>query len=119
MQEHLKIAYTKKALELFAPIPTRKAVPAEDTDFTDTAALVLTEEDSSFLDNQRVKAFHIPVFLIVTDQGEKLDEKLGSVYGILNPSSLPGHFLSVRSKRQPPSTKNRSFLLFSRSSVIM
>lgn len=92
MQEHLKIAYTKKALELFAPIPTRKAVPAEDTDFTDTAALVLTEEDSSFLDNQRVKAFHIPVFLIVTDQGEKLDEKLGSVYGILNPSSLPRAF---------------------------
>lgn len=61
MQEHLKVAYTKKALELFAPIPTRKAATAEETDFTDIAALVVTEEDESIIHDRRVKAFHIPL----------------------------------------------------------
>ena len=57
MQEHLKVAYTKKALELFAPIPTREAAAAEETDFTDIAALVVTVEDESIILDKRVKAF--------------------------------------------------------------
>ena len=89
MQEHLKVAYTKRALELFHPIPTRKAAAAEDTDFTDVAALVVTEEDRSFIRDKRVRAFHIPVFLIVNGYEEEMDDTLGDVYGIIDAKALP------------------------------
>lgn len=88
MQEHLKVAYTKKALELFAPIPTRKAATAEETDFTDIAALVVTEEDESIIHDRRVKAFHIPLFLIVHGHEERTDNTLGHVYGMIDTRSL-------------------------------
>ncbi len=88
MQEHLKVAYTKKALELFAPIPTRKAAAAEETDFTDIAALVVTEEDESIIHDRRVKAFHIPLFLIVHGHEERTDNTLGHVYGMIDTRSL-------------------------------
>ena len=88
MQEHLKVAYTKKALELFAPIPTRKAAAAEETDFTDIAALVVTVEDESIIHDRRVKAFHIPLFLIVHGHEERTDNILGHVYGMIDTRSL-------------------------------
>lgn len=88
MQEHLKVAYTKKALELFAPIPTRKAAAAEETDFTDIAALVVTVEDESIIHDRRVKAFHIPLFLIVHGHEERTDNTLGHVYGMIDTRSL-------------------------------
>lgn len=88
MQEHLKVAYTKKALEMFAPIPTRKAAAAEETDFTDIAALVVTVEDESIIHDRRVKAFHIPLFLIVHGHEERTDNTLGHVYGMIDTRSL-------------------------------
>ena len=74
----------KKALELFAPIPTRKAAAAEETDFTDIAALVVTVEDESIIHDRRVKAFHIPLFLIVHGHEERTDNTLGHVYGMID-----------------------------------
>ena len=88
MQEHLKVAYTKKALELFSPIPTREAAAAEKTDFTDIAALVVTVEDESIIHDRRVKAFHIPLFLIVHGHEERTDNTLGHVYGMIDTRSL-------------------------------
>lgn len=88
MQDHLKIAYTKKALELFPPIPTREAAAAEETDFTDIAGLVVTEEDSGILNDRRAAAFHIPLFLVAADRFEKTDDVLGKVWGILDTNPL-------------------------------
>ena len=41
MLNQLKIAYTKKALEIFGSIKGRDIVDVNDTDFTDIASVVL------------------------------------------------------------------------------
>ena len=67
VQERLKIAFTEEALELFGTIPGRDTVIVKDSDFTDVGAIVMTDHDEGILDQPKVAAFGIPVFLIVTN----------------------------------------------------
>ena len=43
MQEHLKIAYSRKALETFGAVEKRDIADVFQTDFTDVAAVVVTD----------------------------------------------------------------------------
>lgn len=77
MQEHLKIAYSRKALETFGAVEKRDIADVFQTDFTDVAAVVVTDEDGDALRNPRIHAFEIPVFLILSAAGKKHDELIG------------------------------------------
>lgn len=84
MQKKLRIAYSKKAFELFGPIATREAVMAEDCDYTDVAALVITREEKQYLFQAQVKAFGIPVFLVLADAGEESDGLVGDACSVID-----------------------------------
>lgn len=86
MQEHLKIAYSRKALETFGAVEKRDIADVFQTDFTDVAAVVVTDEDGDALRNPRIHAFEIPVFLILSVAGKKHDELIGQAYSIIDPT---------------------------------
>ncbi len=65
---HLKIAYTPLAKKLFGEAPGREAVLASETDYTDAAAVVMTDRDGDVWEKVSASAFGIPVFLLVTDE---------------------------------------------------
>lgn len=60
----LKIAYSKIGATLFSPLTGRECVPLETTDFSDVAAIVMTDQDITQF--ERIDALGIPVFLIRT-----------------------------------------------------
>lgn len=60
----LKIAYSKIGATLFSPLTERECVPLETTDFSDVAAIVMTDQDITHF--ERIHALDIPVFLIRT-----------------------------------------------------
>ena len=60
----LKIAYSKIGATLFSPLTERECVPLERTDFSDVAAIVMTDQDITQF--ERIDALGIPVFLIRT-----------------------------------------------------
>ena len=60
----LKIAYSKIGATLFSPLTERECVPLERTDFSDVAAIVMTDQDITHF--ERIDALDIPVFLIRT-----------------------------------------------------
>ena len=91
MQEHLKIAYSRKALETFGAVEKRDIVDVFQTDFTDVAAVVVTDEDGDALRNPRIHAFEIPVFLILSAAGKKHDELIGQAYSIIDPTDGDHH----------------------------
>ena len=91
MQEHLKIAYSRKALETFGAVEKRDIADVFQTDFTDVAAVVVTDEDGDALRNPRIHAFEIPVFLILSAAGKKHDELIGQAYSIINPTDGDHH----------------------------
>lgn len=82
---HLKIAYTEKALELFGAVCGRETVDIESTDFTDVAAVVLTDRDADALKtHKKIGAFDIPVFLIRTGSENVSDEVIGKVFRVID-----------------------------------
>ena len=74
MPRRLKIAYTERAFEILGTVNGRDSIKAAQTDFTDTSALIITDLDSEFAENEKIRAFGVPVFLILT--GESNVEKL-------------------------------------------
>ncbi|MBP1743777.1 MAG: ornithine decarboxylase SpeF [Firmicutes bacterium] len=71
--KRLKIAYTEAAREYFST--EREIVSADCTDFTDVAAVVVTENDASYVEAAQETEFGLPVFVVLTE-GTKLPEEL-------------------------------------------
>lgn len=92
MQERLKIAYSDEALEIFGPIKGRGAILAENTEFIDVAALIITDNNLEYLKYPKINAFHIPVFLILTDKNKTLDEAYGNVYSLIDTKDTTREF---------------------------
>ena len=86
MLNQLKIAYTKKALEIFGSIKGRDIVDVNDTDFTDIASVVMTDtdEDRFVFDKEMLFSFNIPVFFIKTKAGLVDDSVIGKVYRVID-----------------------------------
>lgn len=113
MQEHLKIAYSRKALETFGAVEKRDIADVFQTDFTDVAAVVVTDEDGDALRNPRIHAFEIPVFLILSAAGKKHDELIGQAYSIIDPTDGDHHYMRGRLKAPQIDTRAGCCLLFS------
>ncbi len=52
--KRLKIAYSEKALEIFGAVPNREIIHTCETDYTDVAAVVITESDADVLKNEMI-----------------------------------------------------------------
>ena len=48
--KHFKLAYSDKAYSVLNPVTEREIVGINDTDFTDVAAIVITDADTAILD---------------------------------------------------------------------
>ena len=84
MKARLKIAYSDEAWSMIGEIEGRKSVRLEDCDLPEAAAVIITKKDRGIFRDPHLKAFGIPVFLIVRE-GEKLcEDVLGEAYGILD-----------------------------------
>ena len=91
----LKIAYTDKALEIFGAIAGREQADLARTDFTDVAAVVITDQDKDVLEKEMIAAFKIPVLMIKT--GEGLTEDTNDVDSIIRRTSLTIRPLKLQS----------------------
>lgn len=80
----LKIAYTDKALEIFGAIAGREQADLARTDFTDVAAVVITDQDKDVLEKEMIAAFKIPVLMIKTGEGLTEDALLSKVYRVMD-----------------------------------
>ena len=82
--EKLKLAYTEKALEIFGAVEGREIFNVNDTDFTDVAAVVMTDEGKEVLEKEMIFAFKIPVMMFRTKEGPVADELLSKVYRVMD-----------------------------------
>ncbi len=82
--KRLKIAYSEKALEIFGAVPNREIIHTCETDYTDVAAVVITESDADVLKNEMIQAFKIPVLLIKDIDTHVSDDIIGHVYRVID-----------------------------------
>ena len=68
--EHLKIAYSFDVQYYFVD-SDREIVPVEQTDFTDVAVAVLSDQDYDYIDTIDATGFGIPI-MVIMPSGEKL-----------------------------------------------
>ena len=85
--KHMKVAFSHKAQYYFGPLEGRTSVDLSQTDFTDIAAIVISENDTAILDNETVKSFGIPIFLVVFDNSVDIDQFMGKVERVIDGSS--------------------------------
>ena len=85
--KHMKVAFSHKAQYYFGPLEGRASVDLSQTDFTDIAAIVISENDTAILDNETVKSFGIPIFLVVFDNTVDIDQFMGKVERVIDGSS--------------------------------
>lgn len=85
--KHMKVAFSHKAQYYFGPLEGRTSVDLSQTDFTDIAAIVISENDTAILENETVKSFGIPIFLVVFDNTVDIDQFMGKVERVIDGSS--------------------------------
>ncbi|MCI1858289.1 MAG: ornithine decarboxylase [Sporolactobacillus sp.] len=89
----LKIAYDPEARPYFST--ERELVPVEKTDFTDVAAVVLTDDRASFVDRADATRFGLPIFMIVRNGYAHLNRKtLNKVFHLMDHSQYDAQLYS-------------------------
>ena len=83
--KHFKLAYSDKAYSVLNPVTEREIVGINDTDFTDVAAIVITDADTAILDEEpKIAAFGIPVFLVLVENTVASDDVLKKVFRVMD-----------------------------------
>ena len=72
--KHLKVGYSPLAEQYFDLAIGREKVCLDNTDFTDVAVAVITDQEMDYLDNVKATGFNIPVIAVLTE-GKALDLK--------------------------------------------
>jgi ornithine decarboxylase len=80
--KRLKIAYTEAAKEYFST--ERETVAADYTDFTDVAAVVVTEKDACYVGAVEETKFGLPVFVVMTEGNRLPEELMGKVNHVID-----------------------------------
>lgn len=78
----LRIAYTAESKEYFST--DRNLVLAENTDYTDVAAVVLTDSDTDLIDKVYDTKFGIPVFVVLRDSEKLPGDLVKKVYRVID-----------------------------------
>ncbi len=82
----LKIACTTDAKEYFSS--KRSLLSLEETDYTDVAAVVLTDKSIQYLDEVYQTKFGIPVFVIIRNSIKMNNELIKKVYCVLDDNKI-------------------------------
>ncbi|WP_061994479.1 ornithine decarboxylase [Clostridium sp. ATCC 25772] len=78
----LKIAYTEEARNYFET--ARELVLAEQTDFTDVAAVVLTDSDIELINTAYDTKFGTPIFVVLKNKDKLSSELAEKVYRVID-----------------------------------
>lgn len=90
--KHFKVAYTTESKEYFST--NRKLILAEDTDYTDVAAVVLTDSDTKFINAAHDTKFGIPIFVVLKNS-DKLDSDLAQkAYRVIDGNTFDANLYS-------------------------
>lgn len=84
--KHLKIACTAESKKYF--LTNRSLVSAEDTDYTDVAAVVITDSDANLINSVYDTKFDIPVFVILKNEIQLNKDLVKKVYHVIAESDL-------------------------------
>ena len=87
---HLHIAFSHDALQDFEDSITRFAVTLDTTDFSDVAAIVITDADhEEVLSNPLIEALRIPVFLVKKDANSTIKpEFVGKITRVIDANEV-------------------------------
>ena len=87
---HLHIAFSHDALQDFEDSITRFAVTLDTTDFSDVAAIVITDADhEEVLSNPLIEALRIPVFLVKKDENSTIKpEFVGKITRVIDANEV-------------------------------
>ena len=87
---HLHIAFSHDALQDFEDSITRFAVTLDETDFSDVAAIVITDADhEEVLSNPLIEALRIPVFLVKKDANSTVKpEFVGKITRVIDANEV-------------------------------
>jgi orn/lys/arg decarboxylase, major domain protein len=87
---HLHIAFSHDALQDFEDSITRFAVTLDETDFSDVAAIVITDADhEEVLSNPLIGALRIPVFLVKKDANSTVKpEFVGKITRVIDANEV-------------------------------
>ena len=87
---HLHIAFSHDALQDFEDSITRFAVTLDKTDFSDVAAIVITDADhEEVLSNPLIEALRIPVFLVKKDENSTIKpEFVGKITRVIDANEV-------------------------------
>ena len=87
---HLHIAFSHDALQDFQDSITRFAVTLDETDFSDVAAIVITDADhEEVLSNPLIEALRIPVFLVKKDANSTVKpEFVGKITRVIDANEV-------------------------------
>ena len=87
---HLHIAFSHDALQDFEGSITRFAVTLDETDFSDVAAIVITDADyEGVLSNLLIEALRIPVFLVKKDANSTIKpEFMGKITRVIDANEV-------------------------------
>ncbi|CRK82505.1 ornithine decarboxylase [Neobacillus massiliamazoniensis] len=80
--KQLKIACSPESLNFFST--NRETIELGCTDYTDVAAMVVTEEELSFVSEVDSTKFGIPVFVIKSSENKLVEDVVGKVYHIVD-----------------------------------
>lgn len=87
---HLHIAFSHDALQDFEDSITRFAATLDETDFSDVAAIVITDTDhEEVLSNPLIEALRIPVFLVKKDANSTVKpEFVGKITRVIDANEV-------------------------------
>ena len=90
--KHFKVAYTTESKEYFST--NRELILAEDTDYTDVAAVVLTDSDTKFINAAHDTKFGVPIFVVLKNS-DKLDSDLAQkAYRVIDGNTFDANLYS-------------------------
>lgn len=84
MRMHLHIAYSTRALSLLGPIDGIQHELIEETNFTQIGTVIITDGELHYLTWDKIKAFGMPVFLIVENKHTLANQLYGQVYSMID-----------------------------------
>lgn len=88
----LKIAYTTESKDYFST--ARELILAENTDFTDIAAVVLTDSDVKVINEAHNTKFGVPIFVVLKNV-DKLDAELAQkAYRVIDGNTFDSNLYS-------------------------
>lgn len=92
--KHLKIACTAESKEYFST--NRGLVLAENTDYTDVAAVVVTDSDADLINDVHNTKFGIPIFVVLKSSNTLDSELSKKVYRAIDRNNLIQIFMPER-----------------------